>query len=175
MSISLKNIPKMSKLLDKKDLNLSVPIKREESTGKSQTHLSLKYSFYNNIQKQSINTDLCILNFITNESERKYSGKTSISDSIPNKFNYELQMINKYDENLNSSLSFISEFDLEDEEENLENDSFDSCDNDVSEIEQIEIKKSSKNVLDDRIEDEECSIKLEKEWNDIQEFLLNKK
>ena len=84
-------------------------------------------------------------------------------------------MINKYDENLNSSLSFISEFDLEDEEENIENDSFDSCDNDVSEIEQIEIKKSSKNVLDDRIEDEECSIKLEKEWNDIQEFLLNKK
>ena len=175
MSVSLKNIPKMSKILDKIDLNLAKPIKREESTGKSQTHLSLKNPFNENNQKKSINRNLYILNFITNESGRKYSGKTSISDYIPNKFNYELHMINKYDENLNSSLSFISEFDLEDDDNKIDDDSFDSCIHDDSEIEQIEIKKSSKNVLDNIIEDEESNIKLEKEWNDIQDFLLNKK
>ena len=174
----------MSKILDKIDLNLPKPIKREESTGKSQTHLSLKNPFNENNQKKSINRNLYILNFITNESGRKYSGKTSISDYIPNKFNYELHMINKYDENLNSSLSFISEFDLE--EDLNENDSFNSCEEDscIEEIEiktkstkriSLESKKSTKNVIDNIIEDEESNLKLEKEWNDIQDFLLNKK
>jgi hypothetical protein len=82
-------------------------------------------------------------------------------------------MINKYDENLNSSLSFISDFDLEEDEENQIDESFNSCENDDSEIEQIEIKNSSKQAFRDNI-DEENDVKLEKDWNDIQNFLLNK-
>ena len=56
-------------------------------------------------EEKKINTDLCILNFITNDKERKYSVKTSLSDSNP--INYDLHMINKYDENFNSSLSLF--------------------------------------------------------------------
>ena len=48
-------------------------------------------------------------------------------------------MINKYDEDLNSSLSFISEFDLENEE-NGNNDSFNSS-FDENSFEEIDIAK----------------------------------
>ena len=87
--------------------------------------------------------------------------KSSISE-------YDLCMINKYDENLNSSLSFISEFDLEEEKE--KEISFNSSNNDNS-VEQIDIinKKSL-----DKNQDEELTTKLEKEWKDIQKLLLNK-
>ena len=85
-------------------------------------------------------------------------------------------MINKYDEYLNSSLSFISEFDLEKEEddENKFDDSFDSCCHDDSEIEQIEIQNVNRGIVKDKNDDEENDVKLEKEWDDIQNFLLNK-
>ena len=81
-------------------------------------------------------------------------------------------MINKYDEYLNKSLSFISKFDLEEDESQLK-DSFSSCENNYSDIEQIEIKKkSSKNIF---IEiDDDNNVQLEKEWNDIENFLLKK-
>ena len=48
---------------------------------------------------------------------------------------YDLNMINKYEEESDSNLSFISEFDLE-EEENKNNDSFESSldENSVEEI-----------------------------------------
>ena len=55
---------------------------------------------------------------------------------------YDLSMLNKYDEDLNSSLSFISEFDLENgnEDDNSFNSSFD--DNSVEEIEIVsKVKK----------------------------------
>ena len=63
---------------------------------------------------------------------------------------YELSMINKYDEDLNSSLSFISEFDLENEE-NDNDSSFDSCfdDNSVEEIDIIKKEKTQKIKYDD--------------------------
>ena len=172
MSVSQKNIPKISKLFDKTTFILR---ERKKSSGKSHNHLSLKYSLYINEEKK-INTNLCILNFISNESERKYSIKTSISESNPNKYNYELHMINKYDEYLNSSLSFISEFDLEKEEidDNNFDDSFDSCGHDDSEIEQIEIQNINRQIVKYKNDDEENDVKLEKEWNDIQNFLLNK-
>jgi len=171
MSVSQKNILKISKLFDKSTFFLR---EREKSSGKSHNHLSLKHSLYINEEKK-INSNLCILKFITNESERKYSIKTSISESNPIKYNYELHMINKYDEYMNASLSFISEFDLEKEEdeENKFDDSFDSCGHDDSEIEQIEIKNINRRIVMDK-NDEENDIKLEKEWNDIQNFLLNK-
>jgi len=172
MSVSQKNILKISKLFDKTTFILR---ERKKSSGKSHNHLSLKYSLYINEEKK-INTNLCILNFISNESERKYSIKTSISESNPIKYNYELHMINKYDEYLNSSLSFISEFDLEKEEddENKFDDSFDSCCHDDSEIEQIEIQNVNRGIVKDKNDDEENDVKLEKEWDDIQNFLLNK-
>ena len=169
MSVSLKNIPKISKLSEETNL---INEKREKSTRKSYDQLTSKYSFNIN-QENKINTNLCILNFITSESQRKYSTKTSNSESNPIIYDYDLHMINKYDENLNSSLSFISEFDLEEDEEKNNEDSFNSCENDDSEIEQIEIKNSSNQVLIDTI-DEDNDIKLEKEWNDIQNFLLKK-
>ena len=169
MSVSLKNTPKISKYLEK--INF-ISVKREKSTGKSHNQLFSKYSININAEKH-INSNLCILKFITSESQRKYSTKTSNSESNPIIYNYDLHMINKYDENLNSSLSFISDFDLEEDEENQIDESFNSCENDDSEIEQIEIKNSSKQVFRDNI-DEENDVKLEKDWNDIQNFLLNK-
>ena len=125
------------------------------------------------MSQKKIDKNLSILNFISNNTDMKYSIKTSISDSVPEKIDYELYMINKYNENLNTSLSFISEFDLEAEERSL-NDSFNSCDNSQSDIEQIEIKtKISKNIFNE-VDDEEHVMKLEKEWDDIKNFLLNK-
>ena len=49
---------------------------------------------------------------------------------------YDLSMLNKYDEDLNSSLSFISDFDLENDNE--DNNSFNSSFDDDS-VEGIEI------------------------------------
>ena len=54
---------------------------------------------------------------------------------------YDLEMINKYDEDLNSSLSFISDFDLEGENEN--DNSFNSSFDEHS-VEEIEIIKKKK-------------------------------
>ena len=172
MSVSLKNIPRINKILAKKNMIIPKDIHRQESTEKTRAHLSLKNAFYKNEPKK-IDKNLSILNFISNNTDMKYSIKTSISDSVPEKIDYELYMINKYNENLNTSLSFISEFDLEAEERSL-NDSFNSCDNSQSDIEQIEIKtKISKNIFNE-VDDEEHVMKLEKEWDDIKNFLLNK-
>ena len=82
--------------------------------------------------------------------------------------NYDL--CNKYEEYLNHSLSFISEFDLEDDENEKDN-SFDSLNDDKS-VEQIEIfSKNGRKCSFDK-DDEELKIKLEKEWNDIKDLLL---
>ena len=83
---------------------------------------------------------------------------------------YDLCMINKYDENLNDSLSFISDFDLE-EDKNKLNDSFSSCDNNENSMEQIEIKTKTNKINNDN---EKYDFELEKEWNDIKELLLKK-
>jgi hypothetical protein len=55
---------------------------------------------------------------------------------------YDLCMINKYDEDLNSSLSFISEFDLENDENDKDN-SFNSS-FDENSVEEVEITKKGK-------------------------------
>ena len=81
-------------------------------------------------------------------------------------------MIHKYEENFDDNLSFISEFDLEAEENNL-SDSFSSCDNNDCDIEQIDIKsRTLKHIYE---EDEENNAELEKEWNDIRDYILSKK
>ena len=52
MSVSLKNLPKISKLLDRNDITMKKPLKREESTEKSKSHLNLKNLFYKNNEKK---------------------------------------------------------------------------------------------------------------------------
>ena len=85
-----------------------------------------------------------IFNYILN-STRRNSLRTDAAEKS-SEMKYELSMINKYDEDLNSSLSFISEFDLENEENDNDN-SFDSCfdDNSVEEIDIIKKEKKQEN------------------------------
>ena len=74
-----------------------------------------------------------ILNFIRKSIKKETSFLNSSENSSEMK--YDLNMIKKYEEDSNSNLSFISEFDLE-EDESRRKDSFDSCfdDNSVEEI-----------------------------------------
>ena len=74
-----------------------------------------------------------ILNFIRNSIKKETPVLNSNENS--SKMKYDLNMINKYEEDSNPNLSFISEFDLE-EDESRRKDTFDSCfdDNSVEEI-----------------------------------------
>lgn len=179
MSVSAKSNLKVYKSFRKNDILLTQIEKRDSSSEKPRRRcLNLKTIFYENkpIEKK-INNDLIILNFITGKSETNFSARTALSDTPHDKLDYNLCMINKYDENLNESLSFISEFDLE-QDENSQNDSFDSSINDDQSIEQIEIKTDIKANSNKRIsidDSKEIDLERENEWNDIQEFLLNKK
>jgi hypothetical protein len=76
-----------------------------------------------------------VLNFIRNSNIEKVKSNISIKSQ---EMKYDLCMINKYDEDLNSDLSFISEFDLE--EENKNDDSFNSSFDEHS-VEEIDIVK----------------------------------
>lgn len=177
MSVSAKSNLKISKSLRKNDLSFIEIEKRDSSSEKPRKgHLDLKNIFYKNNPEKKIDSDFIILNYITHKSETKFSAKTSLSDAIPDKLDYNLCMINKYDENLDTSLSFISEFDLEQDEN--QNDSFSSSDNDGECIEQIQIKsdiKIDQNKRGSIYDNKEIDLELEKDWNDIQTFLLNKK
>jgi hypothetical protein len=174
MSVSLKIIPKFEKLFKGKDTFILKPVKREKSYEKRIIYPNLESILYpkeNLKSKEIINPHLSILNLISKKSRRRKStDKTNISETISDKFNnYNIYMINKYDENFDSSLSFISQFDLENNENNLDN-SFCSSNNEES-CEQIEIKTITKDISE---KDKEHSRKIEKEWNDIQKLLLGK-
>ena len=75
-----------------------------------------------------------VLHFIRNSNIEKVKSNFSIKSQ---EMKYDLCMINKYDEDLNSDLSFISEFDLE--EENEKDNSFNSS-FDENSVEEIDIK-----------------------------------
>ena len=122
--------------------------------------------------KRKINKDLQILNFIYSPSTRKSSARTVLTDNLEEIYNYNLNMIEKYKENYNEDLSFISDFDLEEEPKDL-NDSFNSNDSNITCEEQIEIKSSNRKIF--LFDDEDHDIQLEKEWNDIKKSLLDKK
>ena len=79
-----------------------------------------------------------VLNFIRNSNIEKVKSNVSIKSQ---EMKYDLCMINKYDEDLNSDLSFISEFDLE--EENEKDNSFNSS-FDENSVEEIDIVKKMK-------------------------------
>lgn len=163
MSISSKNIRK-NVILEEND-NKGV---QKAFTKKFKKFTSLQ----NDNHKKEIFKKLnegTVLNFIRN-SDRKYTIKTNYSESSK-EMNYDLCMINKFDENLNSSLSFISEFDLEEDEKD-NNSSFNSLDNDS--VEQIEIVEKNSNIESCSKEDEEYHTKLGKEWEDVQKILFGK-
>jgi hypothetical protein len=171
MSVSSKDNIKIRKNLKRNELSLLKTEKRDNSSEKPRKHFSLKNAFYNIEPKKKFNEDLVILNYITDKSDGRFSAKTALTNASPNKLDYDLTMINKYDENLNS-LSCISDFDLEEDLKN--NDSFNSCDNDDSCIEEIEIKtKANKNI--NNVNNNEFDIEFEKEWDVITQILLKKK
>ncbi len=114
------------------------------NTSKYLSSLSLlkHRNFYKkNVQKY--NQNLVILNYIMNCAEKNFSTKTGISASNQDYFYYDSTMINKYEEDLNSSLSYISDFVIE-QKENSEN-SFDSEIDDDS-FEEIEINTSKNKI-----------------------------
>ena len=77
-----------------------------------------------------------ILNFIRSSNKNVISNRKSLEINSSEMI-YDLNMINKYEEESDSNLSFISEFDLE-EEENKNNDSFESS-LDENSVEEIDI------------------------------------
>ena len=160
-----------------KGIRINTNLEKQEKIQNTKTFQIKKYkkqiSFQNDNHKLEIYKKLnegCVLNFIRS-SERKKSAKTTSSE-IPKELKYDLSMVNKYEENLNSSLSFISEFDLEDDETEKDK-TFSSVDND-DDVEQVDIfYKNRKKIQFDK--DDEENEKLEKDWKDIKELLLNKK
>ena len=101
---------------------------------------SLQEDYYKNEIYKKLNEG-SILHFIRNSAKNE---QVKINRE-EKEMKYDLSMLNKYDEDLNSSLSFISEFDLENDNE--ENNSFNSSfdDNSVEEIEIISKTKKIKN------------------------------
>ena len=128
MSTSTNNL-QLNKTENLKD-NHKLPIKKRTS---------LQNDYFKKEIYQKLNEG-CVLNFIRN-SNKKDTIKTNCSEKFQ-EMKYDLCMINKYDEDLNSSLSFISEFDLENDENDKDN-SFNSSFDDNS-VEEIEIIKKSK-------------------------------
>jgi len=165
MSFSSKNIRNFVELPQ---------IKNGESNIAFQRKMKKQITVQNNNNQEKIYKNLnegCVLNFIRN-TERKESSKTNFSDS--SEIKYDLFMVNKFEEKLNGSLSFISEFDLEEDDNKKDNNSFISSDNDNNVEEIIILNKSSKKLLFDK-DEEEFNTQLEKEWENIKELALNKK
>ena len=148
---------------------------RSNSVENNRKHSEVKCLYKRN--DQVYNKNLLILNYIMTNSKKKHSIKTAFSDTNyenDNK-NYDLNMINKYEENLNSSLSFISEFDLENDNDIKEDNSFNSEYDDDS-VEEIEINsKFNKNIREKRNEEDEFDIKLDQDFNEIKKKLLSSK
>ncbi len=110
-------------------ININSP--EENAIGKfSDKRISLQNE---NIKKEiyiKLNEGI-ILNFIRNSTKKVDSSDNS------SEMKYNLNMINRYEEEFSSDLSFISEFDLEGDE-NKNNESFDSC-CDENSVEEIDI------------------------------------
>ena len=121
--------------------NSSKNIRDEKSVNNSEKNRLKQFikktiSLQDDIIKEEIFKKLnegTILNFIRNSNKNETSFLNSSGNSSEMK--YDLNMINKYEEDSNPNLSFISEFDLE-EDESRRKESFESCfdDNSVEEI-----------------------------------------
>ena len=125
MSVSTTNITEIKEINKEKENPLKKGVKK--FTSLQDDHIK------NEIFKKL--NDGTVLHFIRNSNIEK--AKTNFSENAQ-EMKYDLCMINKYDEDLNSDLSFISEFDLE--EENEKDNSFNSS-FDENSVEEIDIIK----------------------------------
>ena len=128
MSNSSTNISEIKDINKEKENPLKKSIKKS---------ISLKNDNIKNEIFKKLNEGT-VLHFIRNSNIEKVKSNFSIKSQ---EMNYDLCMINKYDEDLNSDLSFISEFDLE--EENEKDNSFNSS-FDENSVEEIDIVKKMK-------------------------------
>ena len=151
----------------------------EESNNSSDSVNCRKEKIYNpaiiSIKRQNLNPNKkCILSFLLNKkNRRRNSCKTADTNIIiPTKLDYNYNEIKRFDE-LNNSLSDISEFDLEKENNDNKSD-FNSSEDENSEYdcEEIIIKR---NIKDKMKEDIEYELELEKECEEIfKELNINK-
>ena len=172
MSNISKQTPKTN-LLYKSFKTINKNSKSRSFSVKSITNITLNQDFY----KKSVeifNPNLQILSYIMDFSKRRFSAKTGLSNSIPEYSDYNLEMINKHKENLDSSLSFISDFDLENDAQNELDSSFNSEKNDDS-AEIIEISEKRSIFVTDKIININEDNKLNKDFCDIKKMLLGKK
>ena len=128
MSNSSTNISEIKDINKEKENPLKKSIKKS---------ISLKNDNIKNEIFKKLNEGT-VLHFIRNSNIEKVKSNFSINSQ---EMKYDLCMINKYDEDLNSDLSFISEFDLE--EENEKDNSFNSS-FDENSVEEIDIIKKMK-------------------------------
>jgi hypothetical protein len=169
MSISSRHFSKKKKIF-KSSLSIKLKPEKRSYSVKYQSDITLNKNLYNK-ETKIINENLLILNYIMNCSQKKFSAKTALTDSSPENLKYDLNMINKYEENINTNLSFISNFNLEDIY--IDNNSFNSEEDDNENYEIIENKtKTNKKVVNYRSNDDEVNDKLEKDFLDIKNFLL---
>ena len=101
---------------------------------------------FNKNDSKIYNEKYVVLNYII-DVQKRFSTSTALTDTKPETFKYDLTMINKYEEDLNTSLDYISDFDLE-KDDNDKNSSFESenDNNDSSDVE-IKIKNNKKFVI----------------------------
>ena len=169
MSISERHFSKKKNIF-KSSLSIKLKPEKRSYSIKYQSDITLNKNLYKK-ETKIINENLLILNYIMNCSQKKFSAKTALTDSSPENLKYDLNMINKYEENINTNLSFISNFDLEDIY--IDNNSFNSEEDDNENYEIIENKtKTNKKVVNYRSNDDEVNDKLEKDFLDLKNFLL---
>ena len=129
MSLSSDNIIKNIK----EKLDSTNPSKKSVQKRISMSDDNIKKNIYKNLNEGTV------LNFIRNSSKRDIL-KSNISENSQ-EMKYDLGMINKYEEEPNSSLSFISEFNLEEDENESETFNSSLDDNSVEEFEIMKIIK----------------------------------
>ena len=171
MSNKSKQKPKTN-LLYKPFKTINKNSKSRSLSVKSTTNITLNQDFYKK-SVEIINPNLQILNYIMDFSQRRFSAKTGLSNSIPENLDYNLEMINKHEENLNSSLSFISDFDLENDAQNEIDSSFNSEKNDDS-VEIIEISENRSIFVAGKNININEDNKLNEDFCDIKKMLLGK-
>ena len=101
------------------------------SSIKSENEKSLKQNFYKTETKK-YNEHLLVLNYLTNCSKKRFSVKTALTDS--ENMDYDLSMINRYEEDFNTSLNNI----------NSNNSVKDILDKDFIEIKELLLNKNAK-------------------------------
>ena len=129
MSLSSDNIIKIIK----EKLDSTNPSKKSVQKRISMPDDNIKKNIYKKLNEGTV------LNFIRNSS-KKDNLKSIISENSQ-EMKYDLGMINKYEEEPNSSLSFISEFNLEEDENESETFNSSLDDNSVEEFEIMKIIK----------------------------------